>query len=82
MLDVVLTNLNNYARIIACGMISQYNTTSHGVKNLMEIVAKRLLFQGFIMFDHYEKKYYDPFQKDVSQWIKDGKLIYKERKFS
>jgi len=25
-----------------------------------------------------KKKYYDPFQKDVSQWIKDGKLIYKE----
>ncbi|CAG8641392.1 13375_t:CDS:2 [Racocetra fulgida] len=76
-LDIVLNRLNLNARVIACGMISQYNTkTPYGVKNLMNVVSKRLLIQGFIVGDHYQE--IDAFQKDMDEWLKQGKIKYKE----
>jgi len=51
-LDAVLVNANNFARIVACGMISSYGKTDpYGVKNLMLIVGKRIRFEGFIQAD-------------------------------
>ncbi|CAG8546457.1 15063_t:CDS:2, partial [Funneliformis mosseae] len=79
-LDIVLTHLNINARVIACGMISQYNnakSTSYGIKNLGLIIPRRIIVHGFIVFDHY-KEYYESFQKDMVQWLKEGKLKYKE----
>lgn len=40
--------------LVACGMVSQYNLPldqRYGVKNLFQIVAKRLKMQGFIVGD-------------------------------
>jgi len=51
-LDAVLTNANIFARIIGCGMISDYASSEpYGVKNLMNIVSKRIRFEGFIQGD-------------------------------
>ncbi|CAG8765834.1 10332_t:CDS:2, partial [Gigaspora margarita] len=76
-LDIALNHLKINARVIACGMISQYNTKNpYGVKNLMNVVTKRLLIQGFIVFDHYHEM--EPFQKEMREWLKQGKLKYKE----
>ena len=44
--------MNNFGRIVACGMISQYNKPpeeAYGVTNLMQVVGKRLKMQGFIV---------------------------------
>ena len=44
--------MNDFGRIVACGMISQYNkppSEAYGVKNLMSVVRKRLRIQGFIV---------------------------------
>lgn len=44
--------MNEFGRIVACGMISQYNKPpeeSYGVTNLMQVVGKRLKMQGFIV---------------------------------
>lgn len=45
-LAAVLESANNFARLIECGMISQYNLANredaYGVKNLTLIVSKRL----------------------------------------
>ena len=70
--------MNNEAHSIECGMMSQYHTTPYGIKNLSKIITKRLLIQGFIIFDHYGSEHYGSFQKDMSQWLKEGKLKYKE----
>lgn len=47
--------MNNFGRIVACGMISQYNKPPQdqfGVTNLMQVVGKRIKMQGFIVRRH------------------------------
>lgn len=60
---------------MACGMVSQYNVASmdeaYGVKNLVNVVAKRLKMQGFIILDSdMGPKYADEHQKNVQKWSK------------
>lgn len=77
MLDAVLKNINLYARIPVCGMISQYNLTRHeGIHNLIAILGQRARMQGFIIEDHMDR--FASFFADVSRWIKEGKVKYRE----
>ncbi|KAI4198714.1 MAG: hypothetical protein LQ350_005098 [Teloschistes chrysophthalmus] len=76
-LDAALAALTNYGRIVTCGMISQYNASSegerYGVKNLGNVVTKRLKMQGFIVGDPgFGSKYAAEHQKNVAKWIHDG----------
>lgn len=55
-LEAAIAHLKSWGRVIACGMISQYNTSpdkAYGVKNLMQVVAKRLTIRGFIVRPEY-----------------------------
>ena len=77
MLDAVLGHMNDHGRIVACGMISQYNLSeAEGVRNLMAIVRNRLRMQGYIVSDHYDRL--PAFMADVSGWLKAGALRYTE----
>jgi NADPH-dependent curcumin reductase CurA len=77
LLDAVLGTVNPHARIIACGMISQYNLTEpEGVKNLMAIVANRVRMQGFIVSDHFDRL--PEFLSEMSRWLKAGQILYRE----
>lgn len=63
--------------VVTCGMISQYNASSegerYGVKNLGNVVTKRLKMQGFIVGDPgFGSKYAAEHQKNVAKWIHDG----------
>lgn len=75
-LEAAIGAMNDFGRIIACGMISQYNLPpgqQYGVKNLMNVVAKRLHMQGFIVGDpSMGPKHTADHQKNVSAWIADG----------
>jgi NADPH-dependent curcumin reductase CurA len=59
--------MNQFGRIIVCGMISEYNkeeSESYGVKKLMHIVAKRITFRGFIVSDKdFGPKYFEEHNK-------------------
>ncbi|KAI5290197.1 hypothetical protein KEM52_000539 [Ascosphaera acerosa] len=75
-LEAAIDALNTHGRIIACGMISQYNLPPEqlkGPRNIMQFVTKRLKMQGFIVRDEgMGPKYYLEHQKRVGQWIADG----------
>jgi NADPH-dependent curcumin reductase CurA len=80
--DAVLPLLNNFARIPVCGLIAHYNATElpagpDRVPLLMRnILAKRLTFRGFIVFD-YSSQFRD-FIADMSGWLREGRVKYRE----
>jgi NADPH-dependent curcumin reductase CurA len=80
--DAVLPLLNNFARIPVCGLIAHYNATElpagpDRVPLLMRnILAKRLTFRGFIVFD-YGSQFRD-FITDMSGWLREGRVKYRE----
>jgi NADPH-dependent curcumin reductase CurA len=78
-----LDHCNQYARIVACGMISTYNITNpeekYGVKNLDNIVFKSIFMQGFIVIEYLGTSIEKEFERDIVEWVKTGKIIYKEK---
>src|SRR5215831_3440499 len=77
-LDAVLGHVNPFARIVLCGMISQYNmeTPPPGPANVRNMVGNRVLMQGFIISDHMKR--YPEFVAEVGGWLKAGRLRYQE----
>lgn len=81
--DVVFDHLNDFARIPVCGLISQYNQAELPAGPdrlpllLSAINTKRLLVQGFTQRD-FGSTHYERFQTDVSGWLADGHLKYRE----
>ncbi len=78
MLEAVLLHMNPFGRIPVCGMISQYNdeTPRPGPRTLISVIPKRLKMQGFIVSDHMDRR--DDFVRDVSRWLKEGRVRYRE----
>ncbi|MGL5733360.1 MAG: zinc-binding dehydrogenase, partial [Beijerinckiaceae bacterium] len=78
----VLPLLNDFARMPVCGLIAWYNATQlpegpDRVPGLMRmILTKRLHIQGFIVFDRNNR--YRDFQRDMTQWLRDGAVITRE----
>jgi NADPH-dependent curcumin reductase CurA len=56
-LEGVLNNVALKARIVICGVISQYNATElmPGPNNLWKLLVKRATMQGFLVFDHADE---------------------------
>ncbi|KAG0374789.1 hypothetical protein BGX24_009933, partial [Mortierella sp. AD032] len=76
-LEAALDHLNTHGRIIACGMISQYNTRQpYGIKNLMNVVSKRLTIRGFIVAD-FQEQYFEDFWRDVRGLLLKKKIVYR-----
>lgn len=78
LLEAALLHMKPFGRIPVCGMISQYNVTepSPGPSSLIAMIPKRLLMQGFIVTDHWDRL--DAFARDVSGWLRDGRIRYDE----
>jgi len=77
-LDVVLTQLARHARIVICGAISQYNSTT-GVKgpaNYMSLLVNRASMTGMVVFDYAER--YPVAMQEIAGWIAAGKLKTRE----
>jgi len=73
-LEAALANMNNHGRIAACGMIADYNRAGDGVgvRNLMEIVARRLTVRGFIVTDFQSRL--DEAFGPMLKWYHEGRL--------
>ncbi|HEY0985350.1 NADP-dependent oxidoreductase [Schlesneria sp.] len=80
--NAVFPLLNDFARIPVCGLIAHYNATGlpPGPDRLpllmQQILVQRLTFQGFIVWDFASQ--FPQFHSDMSQWIKQGKIKFKE----
>ncbi|KAH7357550.1 NADP-dependent leukotriene B4 12-hydroxydehydrogenase [Pyrenochaeta sp. MPI-SDFR-AT-0127] len=75
-LEAAINAMNNFGRIIACGMISQYNSKPeelYPIRNLMSVVAKRLTIRGFIVGDeNMGPKHYMEHQEKLQKWLSEG----------
>jgi NADPH-dependent curcumin reductase CurA len=75
-LEAALEVMNDFGRIIACGMVSEYNKPAddrYGIRNLMYIVSKRLTFRGFIVGDkNMGPMYREERDKNMAKWLHDG----------
>ncbi|KAL2137596.1 hypothetical protein VTI28DRAFT_8934 [Corynascus sepedonium] len=73
-----LEAMKDFGRIVACGMISQYNLPPekrYGVTNLFHVVSKRLTFRGFIVSDPgFADKYGKDHQEKMQQWLAEGSV--------
>lgn len=73
-LEAALGNMRHFGRLVICGTISQYNSTSKpvGPANLNLVVPNALRLEGFEIADHWdlEPKFYE----DMAKWIAAGKM--------
>jgi NADPH-dependent curcumin reductase CurA len=78
--DAVLPLLNDHARVPVCGLVSQYNGATKGemsIEALMRLIlTKSITLRGFMCFEFADQS--DSFQKDVGEWISQGKIKYRE----
>lgn len=85
-LYAVLPLLNAFARMPVCGVVSWYNLTGlpegmdFGPAIMGTILRMKVKVQGFIIFDSFTKDTYNEFVGNMTQWLADGKISYKEQR--
>ncbi|WP_328399749.1 NADP-dependent oxidoreductase [Nocardia sp. NBC_00403] len=81
--DAVFPLLNTYARVPVCGLIANYNASGvpEGPDRLPgfygRILTKSLTVRGFIQSE-FVKEMFKDFLRDMSGWIADGRVRYRE----
>ncbi|SCL37386.1 hypothetical protein GA0070624_5854 [Micromonospora rhizosphaerae] len=77
-LEAAIASMNLHGRAAICGMIAQYNETEPPAapRNLALVIGKRLTLRGFLVGDHGHLR--DRFVRDMSGWLRDGKISYDE----
>jgi NADPH-dependent curcumin reductase CurA len=77
-LDAALVHLKRHARIVICGAISQYNTTTRikGPNNYLSLLVNRASMKGMVVFDYAND--YEKASLEMGQWMAQGKLKTKE----
>jgi hypothetical protein len=80
--EAIIPLLNFQSRIPVCGLIAHYNDTElpsgpNVLPKLMRMVlTQRVTIRGFIVSDFSNKQ--GAFLRDMSKWIADGKIKFKE----
>jgi NADPH-dependent curcumin reductase CurA len=79
--DAVFPLLSTFARVPVCGLIAQYNDTQTTSPKwagalMRTVLTKRLTIRGFIVSDFAAR--HDDFLRDMSAWVREGKVKYKE----
>jgi NADPH-dependent curcumin reductase CurA len=76
-LDASLALINLKARIVICGLISQYNAERPvpGPYNFANILVKRARVEGFIVLDYFDRA--DEAISKLAGWLAEGKIKYR-----
>jgi NADPH-dependent curcumin reductase CurA len=77
-LDAVLANLARGARVVICGAISQYNSTTgvKGPSNYLSLLVNGARMEGFVVFNYMSR--YAEAAREMAGWIMAGKLKSRE----
>ena len=78
-LDTALRFLARKARVVICGAISQYNSTTPpaGPVNYLSLLVNRARMEGLIVFD-YAERYGEAYSR-LAEWSADGRLKSREQ---
>jgi NADPH-dependent curcumin reductase CurA len=76
-LDAEMMWINNFARIVLCGLISGYNATEPvpGPSSFPLVLIRRARVEGFIVIDFAER--YGEAVEKLSEWYEEGRLKYR-----
>ena len=77
-LDDVLAQLARGARVVICGAISQYNSTTgiRGPSNYLSLLVNGARMEGFVVFNFLSR--YGEAAREMAGWMMAGKLKSKE----
>ncbi|HEY6271446.1 MAG TPA: NADP-dependent oxidoreductase [Terriglobales bacterium] len=77
-LDAALANLARGARVVICGAISQYNSTTgiKGPANYLSLLINSARMEGFVVFNYLAR--YGEAAREMAGWMMAGKLKSKE----
>jgi len=72
-MDAELMNLAKKARIVLCGLISEYNSPEKiGIRNLWQVLAQQATLYGFLIMDFAPR--FAEAGAVMAQWMAEGKL--------
>jgi hypothetical protein len=72
-MDAALLNLAKRARIILCGLISEYNSPERiGVRNLWQVLAQQATIYGYLVMDYAPR--FAEGGAVMAQWMAEGRL--------
>ena len=76
--DAVMQRLASHARVAVCGQISQYNSVEPqmGPRWLNQLVFRQARIEGFLVTQFADR--YEPALHQLSTWLKEGRLRYRE----
>jgi NADPH-dependent curcumin reductase CurA len=76
-LDTLLAHMNLFARVVVCGLISDYNATEpYRIRNFRAVLVNRIRLQGMIVFDWRSR--YGEALAALGGYLAQGKLKYRE----
>lgn len=73
-LDAALMNLAMRARVLLCGLISEYNSGDGkvGARNIWQLIVKRATMQGFLISDYLAR--FAEGGAQVAAWVGEGRI--------
>jgi NADPH-dependent curcumin reductase CurA len=77
-LDLALTRLAMKARVVICGAISQYNSSTavQGPSNYLSLLVSRARMEGFVVFDYAPR--FAAAAAEIAGWIAEGAITTQE----
>jgi len=72
-MDAELLNLAKHARIVLCGLISEYNSpTRIGIRNLWQVLAQQATIHGYLIMDYVPR--FTEGGAVMADWMAQGRL--------
>lgn len=74
-LDTMLPLMNDFGRIVVCGMVANYNNWGdpYRLANLWQVLVHRITMRGFLAYEHLEML--AEAEENLCNWVKSGQLV-------